>query len=84
MERWIEFAEPYADARCQRKCRICDAIVAGSDTMVTIAASGNRYPASCPACTVGVVGVGFQRSVIVEIDGDVVRASLPLMTSTAT
>jgi len=80
VDRWIEFAEPYADARCRRKCRICDAVIAVSPTTVTIAASGNRYPTSCPACTVGSIGVGFQRSVLVESNGDVVRANLPPMT----
>lgn len=80
VDRWIEFAEPYADARCRRKCRICDAVIAVSPTTVTIAASGNRYPTSCPACTVGSLGVGFQRSVLVESNGDVVRANLPPMT----
>lgn len=69
--RWLEFAEPYADGRCRRKCRVCDAVIAVSETTVTIAAAGNRYPTSCPACTAGSVGVGFQRSELVERDGDV-------------
>lgn len=76
VDRWVEFSEPYADARCRRKCRICDAVVATSDSTMVIAAAGNRYPASCPACTGSSVGVGFQRSVIVEIGGDVLRATL--------
>lgn len=71
VERWLDYAEPYADARCRRKCRICDAVIAVSGTTVTIAASGNRYPTSCPACTQGSVGVGFQRSVLVERNGGV-------------
>jgi hypothetical protein len=80
VERWLEFAEPYADARCRRACRVCDAIIAAADSTVLIAAAGNRYPASCPACTAGSVGIGFQRTMLLEIDGDVSIVRLPTVT----
>lgn len=77
VELWLERREPYAGPRCPGPCRICGAVTSAISTTAVFAASGNDYPAACPACVSGVVGAGFQRSESLEIDGDVVTQYVP-------
>lgn len=66
---WIELREPYADPGCRQGCRICARISEDGAEVLVVAAAGNVYESACPACHRQVVGVGFQRSHVVQIDG---------------
>ncbi|HMR48581.1 MAG TPA: hypothetical protein PKE40_04025 [Arachnia sp.] len=66
---WIEQREPYADPGCRQECRICARISEDGTGALVVAAAGNIYETACPACHPQVVGVGFQRSYVTQVDG---------------
>lgn len=77
---WRDLVEPYADGGCRRECELCRAPGGlGGSRAVVVAASGNLDGPACPACSPGVVGVGFHgREVALVRDGRVVTGqSMP-------
>jgi hypothetical protein len=82
VDAWIAHRDIYADARCRTYCPICNALEKVPDTTVVVAAAGNEFEATCPACFRRVVGTGFESTTTVERDGVVVTVrGLPQTTT---
>ena len=75
VDAWIAHREIYADARCRTYCAICNALEKVPDTTLVVAAAGNRFAATCPACFRRVIGTGFESTTTVERDGVVLTVS---------
>lgn len=68
---WLNNAEPYAGARCNGTCPVCDAVAAQPELTLLVAASGNHETTACPACVARVVGVGFVSTHTIQVNGSV-------------
>lgn len=79
---WRRLREPYEEPGCRRECEVCSAIGALPAATVVVAASGNTEVPACPACATPVLGTGFHRDVISEVDGRVVSGQTLPETST--
>jgi hypothetical protein len=75
VDAWIAHAEPYRDARCRSRCASCASLANVPQETLVVAASGNSFAATCPACVGKVVGAGFHTTRLVEREGVVYRTS---------
>jgi hypothetical protein len=82
VDAWIAHRDIYADARCRTYCPICNALEKIPNTTLVVAAAGNKFEATCPACFRCVIGTGFESTTTVERDGVVLTVRGLPQTST--